>query len=457
MVMVQLRAAGEVLAEFERLLDQVDPVRSGLDAGTRLEWVRRARHVQGRVNTLAALLTAEADRVHASERATGTPMASWLGMGEPLSRREAASAVHQARALAAHPEVADAAARGEVGVGQARAMTRLLDGLAPQLQPEQQAHAETFLLGLAGQLDSDQLSKAGPRVLAEVAPKEADELAETTLQRQAEAAQRARSLRLFREGGSVRFEGSLPRVDGELLISLLDVHGEQLRRTAIESRDPASLGPTPEQRRADALVSLLRSAAGAKPQPGLGVARVLVKLDYDALRRSASGAGLIGEDELLSAGELRQLCCDAELVPVVLGGASEVLDVGRKQRLVTSAIRTALILRDGGCAFPGCDIRPALCEAHHVTPWWEGGRTSLSNCVLLCHSHHGLVEPNRNGLRDQWQVRWASGGLPEFVPPARIDPERKPLQSRRHSATGRPPQGAPPGAPPGAKSLAGAA
>jgi len=447
MVMVQLRTAGEALAEFERLLDEVDPVRSGVDAATRLEWVRRARRVQSRVNALTALLTAEADRTHASERTLGTPLASWMGMAEPLSRREAASAVHQARSLAAHPGVAEAASRGAVGAGQARAMTRLLDGLAPQLEPAQQAQAEEFLLGLAGHLDADQLRKAGPRVLAEVAPKDADELAETALQREAEAAQRTRSLRLFREGGSVRFEGSLPRVDGALLISLLDVHGERLRRTAIEARDPAALAPSPEQRRADALVSLLRFAAGAEPQPGLGVARVMVKLDYEALRRGAVGAGLIGDDEKLSSGELRQLCCDAEIIASVLGGASEVLDVGRRQRLVTPEIRTALILRDGGCAFPGCDVRPSLCEAHHVVPWWAGGRTSLGNCVLLCHTHHGVVEPARYGLRDQWEVRLAADGLPEFVPPRRIDAAQGPLRNRRRGSPGageRPARGTPP-------------
>ena len=66
-------------------------------------------------------------------------------------------------------------------------------------------------------------------------------------------------------------------------------------------------------------------------------------------------------------------------MPAVLGTASEVLDVGRTARLVTSAIRTALIQRDGRCTFPGCDARPTVCEAHHVVPWWAGRVTALSN------------------------------------------------------------------------------
>ncbi|MGB7963957.1 MAG: DUF222 domain-containing protein [Propionicimonas sp.] len=75
--------------------------------------------------------------------------------------------------------------------------------------------------------------------------------------------------------------------------------------------------------------------------------RIVVTLGYDQLRAGAAGAGLVG-DQPLSAGDVRRLCCDADLIPAVLGAAGEVLDVGRSARLVTPAIRTALTLRDGG-------------------------------------------------------------------------------------------------------------
>lgn len=424
--------AGEALAEVERLLDRIDSSRSGVDAGTRLEWVRLARRVRARVEALASVLVAEADRVHASERAAGTPMASWLGMGETLSRRESAAVVHQARALGDRPDLADAATRGRIGAGQVRAITRVLDGLAPQLSEAQQARAEQVMISLAGRLDADQLGKASARVLEEVAPADADELLETRLQREVEAAHRSRSLRLFREGASIRFEGSLPRVEGEIWMALLDAQAEHLRRSAITARDPLGESTTPEQRRADAFISLLHAAANTKPKSGVGVARVIVTLDYDRLHAAAAGAGLTLDGAQLSAGELRRLCCDAEIIPAVLGGPSDVLDVGRSERLVTRALRTALIIRDGGCAFPGCDVRPSLCEAHHNTPWWAGGVTALTNLTMLCHAHHGVVEPAKWGLRDQWEVRIAADGIPEFLPPVRLDPERRPLRNQRH-------------------------
>jgi hypothetical protein len=74
----------------------------------------------------------------------------------------------------------------------------------------------------------------------------------------------------------------------------------------------------------------------------------------------------------------------------VLGGASELLDIGQADHEFTTAIRRAAWLRDGGrCAFPGCRNRPA--EAHHVTFRRHGGPTSVDNCAWLCAFHHWLA------------------------------------------------------------------
>jgi hypothetical protein len=428
--------AGEALAVIDRALDQVDPSRGDLAPETRLEWVRLARRAQNRVEALAGLLTAEADQAQASVRATGTPLTSWLGMGEPLSRREAAGAVFRARALADHPTVGKAATGGLISTGQAQTITKVLNDLAPQLDATQRAQAEQVMVGMAGRMDSQELARAAGKVLAEVAPSDAEALEGQRLQRGAEAAHRQRSLRFFREGQSVRFDGSLPLLDGEALIALVDAHGEALRRTALEARDPLS-DSTPEQRRADALIALINAARQSKPALGMGAAKVIVTLDYESLSTAAAGAGIIVGGDSLSAGELRRVCCDAELIPMVLGSDSEILDVGRASRLVTAGIRNALIHRDAGCVFPGCDAKPAICEAHHVIPWWAGGPTSLPNLALLCHHHHGLVEPSKYGTRDQWEIRIADDGLPELLPPARLDRERRPIRHRRLGGAGR--------------------
>lgn len=76
---------------------------------------------------------------------------------------------------------------------------------------------------------------------------------------------------------------------------------------------------------------------------------------------------------------------------MVLGTASAPLDVGRSHRLVPPAIRHAAWLRDDGCTWPGCTIPAPWCDAHHVTHWADGGRTSLDNTAMLCGRHHTLV------------------------------------------------------------------
>ena len=83
--------------------------------------------------------------------------------------------------------------------------------------------------------------------------------------------------------------------------------------------------------------------------------------------------------------------------------AGAALFLGRSQRLATRAQRLALIARDGGCCFPGCDRPAAWCEAHHVIPWLDGGPTDIDNLCLLCRYHHREFE------RRGWPVEMSDG------------------------------------------------
>lgn len=417
----ELIPAGEVLARIEAALDCLDPRRADVPPEQRLEWVSTARRLRGRIDALTGVLTAEADVSQAAERTAGTPMASWLGTTEVISRKEANRDVYAARNLGQRKSVGRAATDGRINTGQAAAIGRVLDSIDRQLDATQKSEAETLLVTMADTMDAGQLARSAPQVLRQVIPERAEETLEKRLQRQAEAAHHSRYLRFFTQDGAMRFEGSLPLVDGELFQATIRTHQDQQRRTAIEQRDPAANLLTADQRRADALIALLNTAGKSAPKAGVGTPRVSVVLSYDRLHTSAAGAGLIGESEPISAGELRRLCCDADLIPAVLGTDSEPLDVGHTHRLVTRPVRDALTLRDGGCAFPGCGIRPELCEAHHIQPWWQGGVTALSNLVLLCRHHHRQLEPAKHTTRDQWIVHIdEDAGLPVFTPPARF-------------------------------------
>lgn len=428
----------QMLNEIEGCLDQFDPAH--VRPGERLACSQRVRALASRMTALSAALLAEADAASESLRQAGTPTTSWLATRGGLSKREAAGILHQARELRQRPAVGEAAIAGAISINQARAIGRVLDGLTG-LSDVQTVQAEQLMVGLAQRQDCDQLAKSAPVVLAAVAPDHGAEAEERRLQRQAEAAQRNRSLVFGRDGeGSVTFSGSLPQLAGEAFITFVDSYAESRRRNVVEERDPA-VGPrTPAQRRADGLLDLIAAHERGRQAPPSGGdrPRVMVVLDYEYLRRTAAGAGLIADGQPISAGDLRRVCCDADLVPAVLAGPSEILDVGRERRLVTPPIRSALALRDQGCVFPGCQTRAAACEAHHLEPWWAGGVTALSNLALLCRHHHALVEPAKFAARDQWELRIAADGVPEAIPPRRFDRERRPM---RHARFADPPTG----------------
>jgi hypothetical protein len=123
------------------------------------------------------------------------------------------------------------------------------------------------------------------------------------------------------------------------------------------------------QRRADALLEVCQLALRTDqlPDHGGGRPHLVVTVPFDVLRGEL-GAGTLDTGERLSATQVRRLACDAQILPAVLGGDGQVLDLGQSRRLFTRAVRRALMLRDGGCAFPGCDRPARWCEGHHILP-----------------------------------------------------------------------------------------
>jgi hypothetical protein len=111
----------------------------------------------------------------------------------------------------------------------------------------------------------------------------------------------------------------------------------------------------------------------------------------------------------VSAETFRRLSCDAGLVRVSHSPDGSILDVGRRTRTISPALRRALEYRDRGCRFPGCGLRFA--DAHHVKHWADGGETSLSNCVLVCRHHHRLVH------EEGWKVDWWGPDRAVFLDP----------------------------------------
>lgn len=200
------------------------------------------------------------------------------------------------------------------------------------------------------------------------------------------------------ESPEVRFErrnlyispvlDQMARLDGYLdaevcarLAATLDV---------MEPPDPTD-GPekprTLVQRRADALVRLVMGERPTTPTTidvivDLDTLMGRLPTDLTTARCEIVGFGPIDRDTAV------RLACDAAVGRVMMRGKSEVLDVGRRTREPSAALRRALNARDRTCVEPGCDVPADWCDAHHCIPWIEGGDTDLDNLELRCRRHH---------------------------------------------------------------------
>ncbi|MDN4486697.1 DUF222 domain-containing protein [Demequina sp. SYSU T00039] len=183
---------------------------------------------------------------------------------------------------------------------------------------------------------------------------------------------------------------------------------------------------TPEQMRADALGWLGRHATSCRaPHDGIKTT-VNIRMTLEQLQRATGHGTVDGISRPIPAAVLRREAADACAIPTVLGGRSEILDHGSAERLFTRPQRRALIERDGGCAW--CQAPPDFCDAHHLTYWRNGGRTDLDNGIMLCVGCHTWIH------RDGWQIRMVDG-RPWFIPPADVDPARRPRPGGRHAST----------------------
>ncbi|MDP9905968.1 hypothetical protein J2S90_002939 [Arthrobacter bambusae] len=125
---------------------------------------------------------------------------------------------------------------------------------------------------------------------------------------------------------------------------------------------------------------------------------------------------------------IRKIACDADIIPVLLGSESRVLDIGRTTRIFPPHIRKAIIARDQGCAFPDCTIPAPWCEAHHITYWSNQGTTGTDNGTLLCSHHHHVIH------KEHWTIT-LDNGTAWFKPPPHLDPRQTPRRNHHFRPT----------------------
>ena len=196
---------------------------------------------------------------------------------------------------------------------------------------------------------------------------------------------------------------------------------------------------TRPQKMIDALIAMVAASVEGRDVPRVGgeAPTVVITVPQATLKAAAEGvpgctATVERTGDAVPAHIAASMLCDGFIQHAVTGADGLPLQLGRRDRLFSRAQRRALAIRDGGCRAPGCTFPVGWTEAHHITPWEEGGPTDLDNGILVCSHHHHEVH------RGALEVIWASGGwvvVPKVRAPRRrrgfadtLDPTRLHLQ-----------------------------
>ncbi|WP_062464600.1 HNH endonuclease signature motif containing protein [Demequina soli] len=233
---------------------------------------------------------------------------------------------------------------------------------------------------------------------------------------QYEELHRARTASVREEAnGMFRVTALLDPLTAAPLLTALDGYMSKQFRAAVDD-EPADQ-PTPGQMRADGLSWLGRHANGCRQPHDAVKTTVNIRITLEDFASGTGHGEVDGISRPLPGSLLRWYAADAEIVCTVLGRFGQVLEHGHAKRLFTVGQRKAIAQRDRGCAW--CGAPPSHCDVHHIVYWINGGRTDLENGIMLCVTCHHWIH------RDGWAIRFRQGS-PEFLPPASIDPDRRP-------------------------------
>ena len=299
-----------------------------------------------------------------------------LAEEQQLTPSEVKQQIAAGRAARDNRATGEAMADGRVAPRHAQ---RIADILA--VTPEDRRDAvESELLDLAGRLDAVAFSRAAKELLARVRPE--------ALARDEAREHRARSLRAANtDDGGFAFSGLLYGAAAEQARVALNA----FRRP--DARDEVR---TPAQRGADAFEQLCAAALrvgdaptdhGVRPQ----VMVVFTAEQYAELTDNPelATARLAGSGATVTGREVRHLVDDCDLFRVVLDAKGTPLDVSTRVRTVPLGLWRALIVRDGGCVWEGCDAPPSWCDvAHGNRSFAADGMLAPDNAMLLCRRHH---------------------------------------------------------------------
>ncbi|HTC69630.1 MAG TPA: DUF222 domain-containing protein [Acidothermaceae bacterium] len=376
--------------------------------------VVEAEKISRRIAAAQLPLLAQVDTTGLAYELAATSTPAWLRNVADVPYGVGKARLRLHRSLGSRPVAAAAFAAGEINLDVTTAVCGAIEALPPEVPAALATEVEELLVSTG----RDEGTRAVYIRAAEITHRFAPEVLE-------EAEERARQDRWLtltqRHDGTVGVRGVLDKEAGALALAVLE---------PLAAPEPAVDG-MPDfrgaaRRYADGFYRLCQLATPNLPDVRGERPNVLLMVGLDTVQQHRpSSPGRLAGGQVLSGAASRRVTCDANLIAVLLDTLGQPLDIGRATRVVPTPIRRALIARDRGCAFPGCDRPPSWCDAHHIDHWSAGGATALCNLCLLCTHHHNTVH------HDGWDIEMI-GGMPWFVPPRWIDADRTPRQNSRY-------------------------
>jgi hypothetical protein len=471
-------AAGP-LRKIGAMAEAVASTMRELPAGTAVEWDHTEREqVIAALDAVVKDLTVYSGKVLLAHRQDGRwangqdrDFTDWRARTSGAGRGRARGELEVAEVLEEIPELAEAVSDGSAGLEHARALGRLRAGASPAVK-------DALVNGAAGELLARTKGLSAPE-LAREAKKVAAEIDARAAQEAFDAVWRRRAVHTRRSGGARVGEWVLDEVSGAIVETALDAVCGVPAKSDLRTRD---------QRRADALVTMASRVlqvgadlTGAQVRPHIAVvvdagtwSAVQQHLAEAEAADAAVIAGAVGtatagakpagapvakeatptsgvalpapsplpdvapaeleDGTLVPLGELARLLCDCEMTRVVMGAGSVPMDVGQTVRTYTKEIRRAVVTRDRTCQWPGCSIKAAWCEVHHIRWYSRGGPTSVDNGITMCTFHHHRVHDSHI------RIEVLSDGFAFHHRDGRVigSTHRRPVSRRTRSSHGEP-------------------
>ncbi len=310
----------------------------------------------------------------------------------------------ESMSTATESRLAGSFANGRISLAHVQVVARTIEDLAPLFDDKgDTAKVEAGLVEVAERTDPLTLADACRRLRIKAAPEQAaaDEW----------SAFEQRDLSISKTfEGLVAINGVLDPLGGETVMAALH---------ALSGPSGTDDLRTAGQRRADALVELSRRSLAFGDLPLVGGERPHVSAIVplaEVEERSGAEPGELGWTGPVSGALIRRILCDAAVTRVVVDGASQPLDVGRATRVVPAGLRKAVAIRDRHCQWPGCDVPAVWCDCHHIVFWSRGGRTCVSNLIMLCGYHHTRLHLSGQTIRRHPDGRTALVPYPQAEP-----------------------------------------